>query len=375
MNSQPEQPHGVAPAAPMLADIDRQPAVLRGLATRLDEVAGFCSEHRLAPGSGGRIVAFGSGDGWFAARSVAGVTGASGLEVSGGVGPALTRADRAVAISMSGNVDRTVEAAEVAQATCGVAVSLTNSDGGRLSDLGLPNISLKLPDMAKFLCGTSSFTATRAMLGLIAGLAQGVPPGRLRARLEATADAMDSLLPRAHAVAREAAMVAPAVPGLRYLSCGPAGIAVADYGAAKIVELSGTPVWSDDVEEFAHRQYWTMQRGEMVVMLPTSPAVGEIAAASAEALKAMDVRTLAIAPEGMVAAGDWVLDWPASDAVDPLALAAVATQLFGYHWAAATGFDPDRRMHLKTDTERFKTSRRLTRRSLLALAGDAQTAV
>jgi fructoselysine-6-P-deglycase FrlB-like protein len=276
---------------------------------------------------------------------------------------------------MSGNVDRTVEAAEVARAACGVTIGLTNSAGGRLAELGLPNISLELPDLAKFLCGTSSFLATRALLRLVAGSAQSVPLAALAQQVSATADALEALLPHAEEAVLAACEGAGDVPGLRYLSCGPAGMAIAEYGAAKIVELAGTPVWFDDVEEFAHRQYWTMARGERAVMLPTSPKVAGIAAASAEALRAMGVRTLAAAPRDMAPRGDWAIDWPASEGADDLALAAAVTQLFAYRWAQATGFDPNRRMHLKEDTERFRTSRQLTRRSLLALAGDAATAV
>ncbi|MBO6755552.1 MAG: hypothetical protein JJ902_04455 [Roseibium sp.] len=376
MNSQPEPDIGAANAAPMLTDIRRQPDVLRGLAARLNDIDAFCREH-LVPGPDGRLIAFGSGDGWFAARSLAadGITPASGLEILGDVGPQLTSADRAIAISMSGNVDRTVEAAEVANNACGGAICLTNSEGGRLAELGLPNISLQLTDIAPFLCGTSSFLATRAMLGLFAGLNRGTPPDDLAAGLRATANVLEKALPDADSISLKVAQACAGAPGLRYLSCGPAGLAIADYGAAKIVELSGTPVWSDDIEEFAHRQFWTMSEGEVVVLLPTSPAVAGIAAESAKALRNMGVRSLTVAPQGMDTGGDWTFTWEATPGVDPLSMATAAMQFFGYHWAQATGFDPNLRMHLKNDTKRFKTSRMLTRRSLLAQAGNAKTAV
>lgn len=360
----------------MLADIRRQPDVLRGLAARIPEVDAF-RRAQLMPGTGGRLIGFGSGDGWFAARSLAaqGITPASGLEVLGGVGPRLTPADCAIAISMSGNVDRTVEAAAVARDHCGQVICLTNSAGGRLAELGLPNISLDLRDVAPFLCGTSSFLATRAMLRLIAGLTRGETPQDLAAGLGATADALDAFLPQTEDLTRTAAEVCKHVPGLRYLSCGAEGMALADYGAAKIVELSGTPVWSDDVEEFAHRQFWTMQHGEVAVMLPTSAAVATIATEAALALQAMSVRTFMIAPADLGGAGDWTLRPEAAPQADVFALKAAALQLFAYHWAEATGYDPNHRMHLKNDTTRFKTSRRLTRRALLAQSCSAETAV
>ncbi len=359
----------------MLADIRRQPEVLRALATRVPEVSAFVSEH--LPAGGGRLVAFGSGDGWFAARSLsgAGITPASGLEILGGVGPELGPQDVAVAISMSGNVDRTVEAAEQALQRAGGVVALTNSTGGRLSDLGLPNISLQLPDIAPFLCGTASFLATRSLLGLLSGLRSGQSATHLAARLTSLADVVEAHLPRAEAVAAEVALACAGAPGVRILSCGAPGLAMADYGAAKLVELSGTPVWSDDIEEFAHRQFWTMQEGETAVFLPTSPKVAEIASASARALRAMAVTSLSIAPEAWASEAEHGMHWPGDGEADPWVLQAVSLQCFGYHWSRANGFDPDRRLHLKTDTTRFKTSRMLTRRSLLKMAGDGVKAV
>lgn len=372
------------PETPMLDDIRRQPALLRGLASRLDEIEAFRRNH-LADGA--RLIAFGSGDGWFAARSVAprngehGLMAASGLEIAGDQGPVITPDDRLIAISMSGNVDRTVEAARRAKALGAGAVSLTNSAGGRLAELGLPNFSLQIDDVAPFLCGTSSFTATRAVLSLWAGLGDGASPARLAEQLMATADALEALLPRALAVSE--GLVGDTLggasvpsPGLRYLSCGRRGAALADYGAAKIVELCATPVWSDDIEEFAHRQFWTVAQGETAIMLPTSDVVRDIANEAAGALKAMAIDTLAIGSHAFsLDAARWRIDWPDDEGVDHQILTAVALQALAYHWACAAGFDPNRRMHLKNDTVRFKTSRLLTRRSLHAVAGDPKTAV
>ncbi len=365
---------------PMLDDIMRQPALLRGLALRLDEVEAFWRAH-LADAS--RLIAFGSGDGWFAARSASsragepGLLAASGLEIAGDQGPMITPNDRLIAISMSGNVDRTVEAASRAIEHGAKAVSLTNSAGGRLAELGLANFSLQIDDVAPFLCGTSSFTATRTVLGIFSALAEGQPLSSIQEQMTATADALESLLSSAGPIAEDiASQKAATTPGLRYLSCGRRGSAIADFGAAKIVELSATPVWSDDLEEFAHRQFWTVAKGEVAIMLPTSKFVAEIASDSADGLRAMDIDTVAIGPSAYgFDTARWQMTWPDDPTIDDATMAAAALQLFAYHWAHAAGFDPNRRMHLKNDTVRFKTSRLLTRRSLHSVAGDPATAV
>jgi glucosamine 6-phosphate synthetase-like amidotransferase/phosphosugar isomerase protein len=365
---------------PMLDDITRQPSLLRGLASRLGDIEAFWREH-LRDAS--RLIAFGSGDGWFAARSVSaragepGLLPASGLEIAGDQGPLIAPSDRLIAISMSGNVDRTVEAAARAIGHGAKAVSLTNSAGGRLAELGLANFSLQIDDVAPFLCGTSSFTATRTVLAAFSALADGQYARAVQEQISVTADALENLLAEVAPIAEEiATQKAKATPGLRYLSCGRRGSAIADYGAAKIVELSATPVWSDDLEEFAHRQYWTMARGEVAVMLPTSAFVADIAKESAGALRAMEVDTVAIGPVNLgVETARWQMAWRDEPKADDATLASGALQLLAYHWAEAAGFDPNRRMHLKNDTTRFKTSRLLTRRSLHAVAGDPATAV
>lgn len=364
----------------MLDDIVRQPSLLRGLASRIDEIEAFWCSYLS---DGARMIAFGSGDGWFAARSVSsragepGILAASGLEIAGDQGPLLHASDRLIAISMSGNVDRTVEAAMRTQVLGAKAVSLTNSEGGRLAELGLENFSLQIDDVAPFLCGTSSFTATRTVLSVFAGLADGKSKDALHAQLIATANALEKVLmdaaPLAEVIANQKALSAP---GLRYLSCGRSGAAMADYGAAKIVELSGTPVWSDDLEEFAHRQFWTVAQGEVTVMLPTSAVVRSIAKDAADALRAMDIDTVAIGPQSYgFETARWQIGWPDDPNVDDATLCAGVLQLLAYHWAQGAGFDPNRRMHLKNDTTRFKTSRLLTRRSLHAVADNPATAV
>ncbi len=366
---------------PMLEDIMRQPLLLQGLASRLSDIEAFWRQH-LRDAS--RLIAFGSGDGWFAARSVSsragepGLLAASGLEIAGDQGPLITPADRLIAISMSGNVDRTVEAATRAVEQGAQAVSLTNSAGGRLAELGLANFSLQIDDVAPFLCGTSSFTATRTVLAAFSALADGQSVSAIQDRINTTADALEDLLAEVGPIAEDiAAQKAKSTPGVRYLSCGRRGSAIADYGAAKIVELSTTPVWSDDLEEFAHRQYWTMARGEVAVMLPTSTFVANIAKESADALRTMEVDTVTIGPTTLLGVGTarWQMTWRDDPNLDDATLASGALQLLAYHWADAAGFDPNRRMHLKNDTTRFKTSRLLTRRSLHAVAGDPATAV
>ena len=162
----------------MVRDMARQPRVLAGLLGRADE---FLAHGRtvLKPGPGGRLFVCGCGDGLFAARAASGWANEAGLDwrpigaldlvLQAG---RLTGADRVIAVSMSGNVDRTVEAAAAA-ARAAPVLALVNGDGGRLGASAAGLVSLGLADEAPFLCGTASYTATVMALVLLAAGASG----------------------------------------------------------------------------------------------------------------------------------------------------------------------------------------------------------
>ena len=121
----------------MLRDVRRQPAVLAGLLARAFEFRTFAREH-LVPDPGGALHATGCGDGWFASRAVESLIGGgphpyrprAALPFLVYDAPAIGPADRVLVISMSGNVDRSVEAAEAALARDAPVALLTNGDGG-----------------------------------------------------------------------------------------------------------------------------------------------------------------------------------------------------------------------------------------------------
>jgi fructoselysine-6-P-deglycase FrlB-like protein len=344
----------------MRADMARQPEVIAGLLARAPEFV--AAGAALAPGAGGRVFVTGCGDGIFAAEAAAEFATDLGLDWR----PVealdlllsarrLTPADRVVAISMSGNVDRTVAAAEAAVATGAKLLALVNGKGGRLGEVAGARISLDIADVAPFLCGTSSYTATVAALMLLAAGAAGRPDasGQLQAALPA--------IRAASALAVEESLPT----GVRLLSAG-ADAGTVRYGAAKLVELTRVPAWSADLEEFAHSQYWATPVTDLVVVVAAEPALARLAAESCEALAQLGMRCLAVDTEATpVATAARRLTLPAiPPALAPLAT-AIPLQALAHGLARAGGLDPDTRLHLKGDAARFKVSRMLTRRSLI----------
>jgi len=346
----------------MLDDVERQPDVLTGLMTRAAE---FRAAGQSLSGTG-RIFVTSCGDGLFAAQAATLFAARQGLDWHP-IGPLdflvaadeLRPSDRVIAISMSGNVDRTVEAATLADQRGLPIIALVNGAGGKLGALARHKISLDIPDIAPFLCGTASYTATlTALMLFVQGLA-----GRVNDDLAGLASVQAEILASSHRVV--SSLTTETFSGVRLLAAG-AESGTAAYGAAKLVELTRLPAWSGELEEFAHSQYWSMPASDLVVCISTHPTLADYAHESCKALAVLGVRTLAIDTAATpVETATWQITMPAVDpAMAPLA-SALPLQVLAYHLSQTSGLDPNTRVHLKNDETRFRVSRMLTRRSLL----------
>jgi fructoselysine-6-P-deglycase FrlB-like protein len=349
----------------MLEDVRRQPACLAALLGRAAELRAAGRE-ALTPGPGGTVYAVGCGDGWFAARAVSPVAeryrAASALDFLVYVAPRLTAADRVVAISMSGNVDRTVEAWQAARARSVPGLVLTNGGGGRLARDAPVTVSLDIPELAPFLCGTSTYTATVLALMLLLGADAGATE-----RVRQALDWLPGAIADAERWAQDVARLSdrPGLTGARILAAGP-HVATADYGAAKLVELTRIPAWGDDMEEFGHRQFWSADPRDLIVYLVPNAALARQASDGAEALAELGFETLAIESAGhAVPAARRRLGLPAVPEWLAALVLPIPLQLLGYELARATGLDPNTRAHLREDRARFQVSRKLTRRTLV----------
>ncbi len=352
-------------ARPMLADMRRQPASLAAL---LGRRAAFAASGAALQQRGGRFFAFGSGDGWFAARAAADYArlmlgldyrAAASLEMLAYHASGLGEADAAVAISMSGTADRTNEAAEAVRRHGASMLALTNGAGGALAGIAQSKVSLEVADLAPFLTGTTKYSATLlGLLMLLEGAAQ-----HQDAALPALVEVLPALVAAGEDFAHRATEGFGSAPptGIRILSAGP-NLATAEYAMAKFIKLVTVPVWADEVEEFAHRQFWSCPTTDLVIYVAANPAVARCATSSAAALARMGMRTLAIdTPEAPVPTAGARLTLPAtSEALSPLA-AAIPLQFLAYFVAKALGGNPDISQEVG-DPARFHAAQLLSRR-------------
>jgi fructoselysine-6-P-deglycase FrlB-like protein len=361
---------GDAANRPMLTDLRRQALCLQNLAARHREFAS-CGRALLGDGKD-HLVAFGSGDGWFAARAAAAYAqfdlglaydAASSLETLSYLGPRYAQDTlAAIAISMSGSADRTNEAAESLRADGKPVLALTNGGGGELARITGSKISLDVPDLAPFLTGTTKYTAT--LLGLIMLLegAAGRSPGWTQ-----YLDLLPAFLEEVERFSQDlATRLQGRLPtGVRILSAGP-NLATADYGMAKFIKLLTIPVWADEIEEFAHRQFWSCPATDLVIYLATQPAVARCASGSAAALGSMGMVTVALDVPGAPVSGATArLTLPkVPEQVSPL-FAAIPLQFIGYYLARAFGANPDQSQEVG-DPARFHAAQLLARRGELS---------
>lgn len=369
-NTPVPQPH-------MLVDILRQAEVLSSLLTRHAEFAAIGAEY-LVPGENGGVYAFGCGDGWFAARAIADVAraafdmpveGVTSLEFLLSKTRPVGSLDRAIAISMSGTVDRTIAAAARIREAGGRYVALTNESGAQMGASANAVASLRIDDIAPFLTGTTRYSGTiLGLMMLVEGAAKAA--GRsinasclgpelsrlLEKTIPITLDICSGQLP---AICEE--VLSAGIGGVRVLGAG-SEWATADYGAAKLVKVIQAPVWSSEIEEFAHSLFWSSRQDELVVLLASTPEVTKLASNTATALSHAGMRTLAIETAGLPVEGaTYRVSLPETPAwLAPLLMPA-PLQMLAYSMAIASGYDPNRSQD-QADPGRFLAAQHLSRR-------------
>jgi len=180
-----------------------------------------------------------------------------------------------VAVSYSGEVGRTIEAAATGAGFGWRTVALTGQPHGRLARTVSQPVLMRVPTLG-FSPGTSTYVAMiTALLVLAAELA------RARGRRDG-ADALDdgiatvpaqarATLEAAEEPARAAAELIAASPVTTFIGAGPSR-ATAAFGAAKLFEGPQRYGVAQDLEEWAHEQYFVSGPSTPVVVIAPSGA-------------------------------------------------------------------------------------------------------
>jgi glucosamine--fructose-6-phosphate aminotransferase (isomerizing) len=181
--------------------------------------------------------------------------------------PVLPRPPLLVAVSHSGSVGRTIEAAATAAVFGWRTVALTGRADGRLAQVARP-VVMDVPTLG-FSPGTSTYVAMVVALLTLAGelaRAGGRADGaaRIASGLEAAPDLARETIRASAEPAERAAVLLAASPSTTFLGSGPSR-ASAEFGAAKLFEGPQRYGVAQQLEEWAHEQYF--------ISGPTTPVV------------------------------------------------------------------------------------------------------
>jgi fructoselysine-6-P-deglycase FrlB-like protein len=356
----------------MREQIAGQPAALRALLGRQNEIASIVG--RIASGIK-RIWAIGHGDSYFAPLAAATAFGRTRLqydpllaqELAAYPPPDLDDMALVIALSMSGGVSRTIDAAHAARARGARVLAITNAPDSPLTQAADGVILLGIAEPAPFLAGTVTYTASVMILMMIGALLGSGEQGGSAQTETRVADRAEALSSLEHVVTALEAAVAATEPLIRepvialarsrlwYVLGMGCQEATARYGAAKLVEVADVIGIPHETEEFFHEHHWVMTSDDVVVIITHDEPSRSRSVAAAAHLRELGIPVWLIGGEPVdgtrhVPLGD-VVPW-----VSPLP-AAVPLQWLAYWLARAKGLDPDQRSHLR-GSPRYIVSRK-----------------
>jgi glucosamine--fructose-6-phosphate aminotransferase (isomerizing) len=202
-----------------------------------------------------------------------------------------------IAVSYSGEVGRTIEATSTGREFGWRTVALTGRTDGRLAQVAQRSIVMDVPTLGSS-PGTNTYVAmVTALLVLAIELARVRGNQRegnlLEADLERAPDLAAATLVEAEEPARRAAALIASSPVSTFLGAGPSR-ATAAFGAAKLFEGPQRYGAAQDLEEWAHEQYFVSGPATPVIVVAPSGAAHDRAVELLDEMAFIGVPSFAI---------------------------------------------------------------------------------
>ena len=254
---------------------------------------------------------------------------------------ALPAGSAVIALSFSGQVGRTTEAAVQARRFGHHVVALTNATGGQLARASDEVLPLDVPTLG-FSPGTSTYVAMlAALLRLAAALGElRGDAGELTAGLARLPGQAEATLAASGEAALQAAGVLLSAPWVAFLGAGP-NEATARFGAAKLFEGPQQLGVAVNLEEWAHEEYFVTSAGDPVVLINPAGAGHDRGVEILSELRFMATRPVVVSdvplPPGGVD-GELLLPLAAgvAEELSPVT-ACLPPALVGFHMARLSG--------------------------------------
>jgi ribokinase len=243
-----------------------------------------------------------------------------------------------LAISFSGQVGRTIEAARQAAAFGHRVIALTNDAGSPLAKAAHEVLLIDVPTLG-FSPGTSSYIGMLVtLLDLSANLATSSPhnEGPFRDQLTKLPELAAETLAMCEVPVLAAAEQLLGARVVTFLGAGP-NEASARFGAAKLVEGPQLLSKATNIEEWAHEEYFTTRPGDPVIVVAPSGATSDRAAEIVSELSYVGATTIVVGDQPL-SAKTIHLPLPSNvpEDISPV-LAALPLSQLGFHLARLSG--------------------------------------
>jgi glucosamine--fructose-6-phosphate aminotransferase (isomerizing) len=265
----------------------------------------------------------------------------------------------AVCVSNSGRVKRTVEAAQKARERGLRTIGITYAPDSPLAETTATTIPFAYPNPG-FGPGTISYVASLTVLYAVAlraaELAGTLSPNEADGRAAEVAaqhEAVAETIKLAAAAAEELGRETPTDVPITFLGGGPS-FGTASFGAAKIIEAARVGAGVQELEEWAHEEFFCTGPGTLTIVVTPPGAGSDRAVEQLSAVRQVGGTAVAVCSpaDPAAAAADAVLPvaGDAPEALSPLSY-CVPLELFALHFASSKGltmfgFDDERRRQL-----------------------------
>ena len=247
-------------------------------------------------------------------------------------------------ISNSGEVARSIEAVAMARSAGVDTVAVTGREGSGIANEAAATVAVPIAPMGRA-PGIRSYTVQLVSLllcairiGELRQVLTAADGDRWRQQLVTVADCMDATIQAVDGPSRRAADLLGGEENWVFLGSGPS-YATALFSAAKLVESCGANAWGQDIEEWAHIQFFNAQEQTPTCLIAPPGRSLDRALELFPHLKSVGRHTLAVVsgdPAVLPVPADTCLPVPepVPEAYTPLVY-CLAGELLAYHLAEA----------------------------------------
>ncbi|MDQ6833661.1 MAG: SIS domain-containing protein [Chloroflexota bacterium] len=212
------------------------------------------------------------------------------------------RSPLVVGISTSGEVSRTIEALTLARQQGALTVALTGNSESRAARAAEKVLAVstesygRSPGVRTYAMSLLSLYLLAIRLGEVGARYTQAEADDLRAELLGMADVIEATIAASAQAARAIGAEMGAEPNFVFVGSGP-NYATALFGAAKMVEAAGKQVIGQEMEEWAHLQYFSKEAETPTILIAPPGESHDRAAELAQIMRHLGRRIIAVVAE------------------------------------------------------------------------------